>query len=37
MISESQERMVAVVRPERVPAAREVLDRWELNVGEIGA
>ena len=37
MISESQERMVAVVQPGRVPAAREVLDRWELNVGEIGA
>ena len=36
MISESQERMVAVVQPALVAAAREVLDRWELNVGEIG-
>jgi phosphoribosylformylglycinamidine synthase len=36
MISESQERMVAVVRPERVAAAREVCERWELHVAEIG-
>jgi phosphoribosylformylglycinamidine synthase subunit PurL len=36
MISESQERMVAVVQPERVPAAQELLERWELNVSEVG-
>src|SRR5213078_2800663 len=36
MISESQERMVAVVAPELVPAAREVCERWELHVAEIG-
>jgi phosphoribosylformylglycinamidine synthase subunit PurL len=36
MISESQERMVAVVQPERVPEAQELLQRWELNVSEVG-
>jgi phosphoribosylformylglycinamidine synthase subunit PurL len=36
MISESQERMVAVVRPENVPAVEEVCRRWELNVAVIG-
>ncbi len=36
IISESQERMVAVVRPELVPAAQEVCERWELHVAEIG-
>ena len=30
MISESQERMVAVVRPENLAAVEEVCDRWEL-------
>ena len=30
MISESQERMVAVVRPEQLDAVEEVCDRWEL-------
>ena len=36
MISESQERMVAVVRPENVPAVEEVLARWELDHSPIG-
>ena len=31
MISESQERMVAVVRPERLAEVEAVLDRWELH------
>src|SRR5207344_778241 len=31
MISESQERMVAVVRPERLGALTEVCARWELH------
>ena len=30
MISESQERMVAVVRPERLAEVEAVLERWEL-------
>ena len=30
MISESQERMVAVVAPERLDEVREVCERWEL-------
>ena len=30
MISESQERMVAVVSPEQLAAVEEVCDRWEL-------
>ncbi len=30
MISESQERMVAIVRPQMVEAVEQVLDRWEL-------
>ena len=40
MISESQERMVAIVRSSLLEAAEEVLDRWELNhavVGEVTA
>jgi phosphoribosylformylglycinamidine synthase len=37
MISESQERMVAVVRPEMLAAAERVLDRWELHHATIGA
>jgi len=40
MISESQERMVAVVRPTMVEAAEAVLDRWELHhaaIGEVAA
>ena len=36
MISESQERMVAVVRPERLAAVEEVCDRWELDHAAIG-
>ena len=37
MISESQERMVAVVAPERVPDVQAVCDRWELPCTVIGA
>ena len=40
MISESQERMVALVRPQMLEAVEEVLDRWELGhavVGEVTA
>jgi phosphoribosylformylglycinamidine synthase len=37
MISESQERMVAVVRPELLPEVAEVCDRWELHYAAIGA
>ncbi|MFL6036097.1 MAG: AIR synthase-related protein, partial [Gaiellaceae bacterium] len=36
MISESQERMVAVVRPEMLEAAERVLGRWELHYATIG-
>jgi phosphoribosylformylglycinamidine synthase len=36
MISESQERMVAIVRPQMVEAVEEVLDRWELRHAAIG-
>jgi phosphoribosylformylglycinamidine synthase len=36
MISESQERMVAVVRPQMLEAAAVVLDRWELEHAVIG-
>ena len=36
MISESQERMIAIVRPQMVEAVEEVLDRWELEHAEIG-
>ncbi len=36
MISESQERMVAVVRPELASAVAEVCDRWELHHAAIG-
>jgi phosphoribosylformylglycinamidine synthase II len=37
MISESQERMVAVVRPEKLAAVQEVCERWELACAPIGA
>ena len=37
MISESQERMVAVVRPERLAEVEAVLARWELHHAPIGA
>src|SRR5205085_1760311 len=36
MISESQERMVAVVRPEMLDAVREICERWELPCTSIG-
>jgi phosphoribosylformylglycinamidine synthase subunit PurL len=36
MISESQERMVAVVRPERLAELEAVLSRWELHHAAIG-
>jgi phosphoribosylformylglycinamidine synthase subunit PurL len=36
MISESQERMVALVRPQMLEAVEEVLDRWELHHAVIG-
>jgi phosphoribosylformylglycinamidine synthase II len=36
MISESQERMVAMVRPQMLDAVVEVLDRWELGHAVIG-
>ena len=36
MISESQERMVAVVRPTMLDAVRAVCDRWELQHAAIG-
>jgi phosphoribosylformylglycinamidine synthase len=36
MISESQERMVAIVEPSQLPAVEEVCDRWELRHAVIG-
>jgi phosphoribosylformylglycinamidine synthase len=36
MISESQERMIAIVRPQMLEAVEAVLDRWELNHAVIG-
>jgi phosphoribosylformylglycinamidine synthase len=36
MISESQERMVAVVRPEMLAAAEQILAKWELHSAVIG-
>jgi phosphoribosylformylglycinamidine synthase len=36
MISESQERMVAIVRPEMLDAVREICSRWELPCTAIG-
>src|SRR5207247_566531 len=36
MISESQERMVAVVSPEHLAAVEEVCERWELAYARIG-
>jgi phosphoribosylformylglycinamidine synthase len=36
MISESQERMVAVVRPQMLAAARALCDRWELHHAVVG-
>ena len=37
MISESQERMVAVVRPEMLEAVEAVCARWELRFAQIGS
>jgi len=37
MISESQERMVAVVRPQMLAAAEKILAKWELHSAVIGA
>jgi phosphoribosylformylglycinamidine synthase len=36
MVSESQERMLAVVEPERVPEVRAVCEKWETGSAEIG-
>ena len=36
LISESQERMLAIVRPDRWAAVREVCERWNLPVAIIG-
>jgi phosphoribosylformylglycinamidine synthase len=36
MVSESQERMVAIVRPQMAEAVEAVLDRWELHHAVIG-
>jgi phosphoribosylformylglycinamidine synthase len=36
MISESQERMVAIVAPERLGEVESVIDRWELDRAVIG-
>jgi phosphoribosylformylglycinamidine synthase len=36
MISESQERMIAIVRPDSWDAVREVCERWGLAVARIG-
>jgi phosphoribosylformylglycinamidine synthase II len=37
MISESQERMVAIVRPERLAEVVEVCERWQLHHAAIGS
>jgi phosphoribosylformylglycinamidine synthase II len=37
MISESQERMVAVVEPERLAEVEAVLDKWELHHAAVGS
>ena len=36
MLSESQERMLMVIRPDRTEAARAVFDKWELEFAVIG-
>jgi phosphoribosylformylglycinamidine synthase len=36
MLSESQERMLMVLRPEREAAARAIFDKWELDFAVIG-
>jgi phosphoribosylformylglycinamidine synthase subunit PurL len=36
MLSESQERMLMVLRPEQEPEARRIFDKWELDFAVIG-
>jgi phosphoribosylformylglycinamidine synthase subunit PurL len=36
MVSESQERMLAVVEPEKVAAVRAICDKWQTGSAEIG-
>ena len=36
MLSESQERMLMVIRPEREQAARRIFEKWELDFAVIG-
>jgi phosphoribosylformylglycinamidine synthase subunit PurL len=36
MVSESQERMLAVVEPDRVAAVRAICDKWQTGSAEIG-
>ena len=36
MLSESQERMLMVLRPEKEAAAREVFDKWDLDFAIVG-
>jgi len=36
MLSESQERMLMVLKPEKVELARKIFDKWELSFAEIG-
>ncbi|HEU4706671.1 MAG TPA: phosphoribosylformylglycinamidine synthase subunit PurL [Solirubrobacterales bacterium] len=37
MVSESQERMLAVVEPERVPEVRAICEKWQTGSAAIGA
>jgi phosphoribosylformylglycinamidine synthase II len=37
MVSESQERMLGVVEPERLPEVRAVCEKWQVGGGAIGA
>jgi len=37
MVSESQERMLAVVEPERVPEVLAVCEKWQTGAAEVGA
>lgn len=36
MLSESQERMLLVVKPEKVSEIKEIFDKWDLTAAEIG-
>ena len=36
MLSESQERMLMVVRPDRVEMARQIIEKWELDFAVVG-